>query len=269
LLLEEGFEAKVLALPGGLDPDSFVRRHGGAEYKKLLSAVPTYVDYITERAVTRHGLDSPEDKVAAANAVLPHLAKISNPLLRSELANRLAERLRLDGHLLQDELRRAASQGRQQIEMQATARSLIPAEKQLLRTFLDDDALANQYLPLLVEEGSCNGLATERIFKELLELKQRGESLELNVLADSLEPEDQRLLYESAFWTVDASAEQTALCYDALCRRRTEREIRKLQMEIQQAERAKDSSRLAELLRAKAEIAKQLTKTRPNSKIWM
>jgi DNA primase len=269
LLLEEGFEAKVLALPGGLDPDSFVQRHGGAEYKKLLSAAPTYVDYITERAVTRHGIGSPEDKVAAANAVLPHLAKISNPLLRSELANRLAERLRLDEHLLQHELRRAASQGRQQIEMQATARSLIPAEKQLLRTFLDDDALANQYLPLLVEGGSCNGLATERIFKELLELKRRAERLELNVLADSLEPEDQRLLYESAFWPVDASAEQTALSYHALCRRRTEREIRKLQTEIQEAERAKDSSRLAELLRAKAEMAKQLTKTRPNSKIWM
>src|SRR5205823_14661100 len=105
LLLEEGFEAKVLALPGGLAPDSFIRQHGGAEYKRLLSAAPTYLDYITERAITQHGVGSPESKVATANVVLPHLAKIPSPLLRAELANQLAERLRLDERLLQHELR--------------------------------------------------------------------------------------------------------------------------------------------------------------------
>ena len=50
LLLEEGFEAKVLALTGGLDPDSFIRKRGVADYKEHLSAAPTYLDYLTERA---------------------------------------------------------------------------------------------------------------------------------------------------------------------------------------------------------------------------
>ena len=45
---------------------------------------------------------------------------------------------------------------------------------------------------------------------ELLEWKRCGENLELNVFAESLGPEDQRLIYESAFWSVDSSAEQTA-----------------------------------------------------------
>ncbi|MGD0922587.1 MAG: DNA primase, partial [Terriglobia bacterium] len=56
LLLEEGFEAKVLALPGGLDPDLFIRRQGAAAYRDRLAGSPTYLDYLTERAVAQHDL---------------------------------------------------------------------------------------------------------------------------------------------------------------------------------------------------------------------
>ena len=37
LLLEAGFEAKVLALPGGLDPDEYVRKQGVKAYGELLA----------------------------------------------------------------------------------------------------------------------------------------------------------------------------------------------------------------------------------------
>src|SRR6516225_9010333 len=111
LLLEEGFQAQVLALPGGMDPDTFIRLQGADAYKKLLGAAPTYVDYITERAVGQHGIATAESKVAAANAVIPYVAKISNAIARQEWVNRLAERFRLHGPLLLQELRRSAGLG--------------------------------------------------------------------------------------------------------------------------------------------------------------
>ena len=61
-LLEEGFEVKVLALPSGLDPDAFIRKQGGAAYEKLLSAAPSYIDYLTERAASQHDLNRPEGR---------------------------------------------------------------------------------------------------------------------------------------------------------------------------------------------------------------
>src|SRR5271157_653399 len=156
LLLEEGFEAKVLALPGGLDPDSFVRKQGPAAYRQLLATAPTYIDYLTERAVARHNLNTPEGKVAAANAVMPYLGRVPNPMLRAELANRLAERLRLDERLLREELRRAAGEGRRQVEVkQDVAVTASPAEKQLLRVFLENNDLADEFLPALVEGRDC------------------------------------------------------------------------------------------------------------------
>jgi DNA primase len=262
LLLEEGLEAKVLTLPGGLDPDAFIRRRGEAEYKNALAQAPTFFDYVTARALAQRDVSTPEGKVAAANAVLPYLSRVPNPLLRAELANRLAEQLRLDERLLRDELKRAAGQGRSEIKAERLPDSTSPgaAEKQLLRAVLEDEALAVEYLPSLVETGVLEGLATERIFTELLAARLRGEKLDLGNWAESLGADDQRLVYQSAFWGVDLSAEQTALSTIALRRRKAELQARKLLTEIREAERQKDSLRLAQLLEAKAKLAKELAK---------
>src|SRR6266853_223335 len=50
ILLEQGVEVRVLALPGGKDPDSFIRAEGAAAYTKLLNEAPPYVDYLISRA---------------------------------------------------------------------------------------------------------------------------------------------------------------------------------------------------------------------------
>jgi DNA primase len=261
LLLEEGFEAKVLALPGGLDPDSFIRRQGAAAYRERLIAAPTYLDYLTERAVAQHDLSRPEGKIAAANAVMPYLVRVPSAMLRAELANRLAERLRLDERLLREELRRAAGEGRSEIQTEAgaLAAKATPAEKQLLRAFMESDELADEFLAKLVEEGNCEGLVTEAVFRQLLELRRHGEKVEPSRLAEWLTPEAERLVFECLFDSGEApEREQISACYRALRRRRVERERDRLQAAIQEAERAQDRGRLAELYAAKTKTDKEL-----------
>jgi len=265
MLLEEGFEAKVLALPAGLDPDSFIRKQGAEPYRQRLAAAPSYLDYLTERAASQHDVTKPEGKVAAANALLPYLAKIPSRLLRDELSQRVAERLRLDERLLRDELKRAASEGRKEMRAPEASQTIGagPAEKQLLRAFLASEELANEFLPKLVEEGDCVGLPTEGIFKQFLELRRRGEKLEISAIEDSFTPEEKRVLYDCAFATGEAVDEKAVLaCCRALRRRRVEREREKLQSEIQAAEREHDQPRLAELLQAKTKLVKELTQLR-------
>jgi DNA primase len=261
LLLEEGFEAKVLALPGGFDPDAFIRRQGAAAYRERLASAPTYLDYLTERAVAEHDLSRPEGKIAAANAVMPYLVRVPSAMLRAELANRLAERLRLDERLLREELRRAAGEGRSEIQTEAgaLAAKATPAEKQLLRAFMESDELADEFLAKLVEEGDCEGLATEAAFRQLLELRRRGEKVEPSRLAEWLTPEAERLVFECLFDSGETpDREQVAACHRALRRRRVERERDRLQAAIQEAERAQDGKKLAELLDAKAKLVKEI-----------
>src|SRR5712692_5877667 len=44
ILLEQGCDVRVLALPGGADPDKFIREQGAEAYRKLLEQAPAYVD---------------------------------------------------------------------------------------------------------------------------------------------------------------------------------------------------------------------------------
>src|SRR5208337_4448113 len=158
LLLEAGFEAKVLALPGGLDPDEFVRKQGAKAYGSLLASAPSYLDYLTDRAAKNHDIRSPEGKVAAVNAILPYLIKVPNPMLRAELAGRLAERLRVDERLLRDELRRAAGEKRGEIRVvEEAAPDANHAVKQLLRACLEREEVAEALLPEVVESGAAGG----------------------------------------------------------------------------------------------------------------
>jgi DNA primase len=262
LLLEEGFEAKVLALPGGLDPDSFIRRQGAAAYRERLAGAPNYLDYLTDRAIAARDIRSPEGKVAAANAVLPYLAKVPNPMLRAELANRLAERLHLDERMLRDELRRAAGEGRREIAVREEgAAEANHAVKQLLRACLENPALADELLAELVESGVSTGLWGEGIFARLLELRRRGEKLDVTGWEEALSAEERRLVYESLFWPGDPLDRDRAEGYLRALRLRKATDHRnRLLAEIEEAVRTQNSAKLSELQQAKSKLDTELRK---------
>jgi DNA primase len=261
LLLEEGFEAKVLALSGGLDPDSFIRKQGAGAYRELLAGARTYIDYLTDRALATHNINTPEGKVGAANAVLPHLARVPNPMLRAELANRLAERLRLDERLLREELRRVAGTPRSEIQLQpeSAAPKATTAEKELLRAFMEDHGLADELLPQIVEQGMLEGLVTEPIFERFRELRRQGEKAEPAALEEGLNAEACRALYESLFWAV-APPDRGRIDRHlrSLQARRARRQLDRLRGAIQEAIQANDLARLRELDQLKLNLQNEL-----------
>jgi len=261
LLLEEGFEAKVLALPGGLDPDSFIREHGSGRYRELLAAAPSYIDYLTDRAAATHDVSTPEGKVGAANAVLPYLAKVPNPMLRAELAGRLAERLRLDQRLLREELRRLAGTTRSEVHLQpdAAAPKVTTAEKELLRALVENQELADELLPQMVEQGLLEGLVTEPIFQRFLELRRRGESAEPAVLEEPFSAELRRVFYESLFWAVEPPDRGRIDRHLRFLRaRRARRQLDALRTAVQEAIQLKDWAKVRELEKAKSNLENEL-----------
>jgi DNA primase len=257
LLLDEGFECRVLALPDGLDPDSFIRKRGAAAYGERLKAAPSYLEYLADRAAAAHDLRAPEGKIAAANAVLPYIIRLPNPLLRSEWADRLAGRLHLDDRLLREEVRRAAAGGKREMTASATAASLAasPAEKELLRGSLENAELADEFLPALSDEGALQNLAASRIFQAILETRGRGEEIEMASLEEKLSDAEKRLVYECQFESEHPLSRESAfLQAQALRQRKWQRDIAALKTELDQASRNGDESRVGEILRRKKQI---------------
>jgi DNA primase len=259
-------------LPGGLDPDSFVRKQGVGAYRELLAGAPSYIDYLTDRALATHNIKTPEGKVGAANAVLPYLARIPNPMLRAELANRLAERLRLDERLLREELRRAAGAARSEMRIQpeSAAPKATAAEKELLRAFMEDQGLADELLPQIVEQGMLEGLVTEPIFRRFLELRRQAENAEPAALEEPLNAEARRALYESLFWPVEPPDKgRIDRHLRALRAGRARRQLDKLRGAMQEAIQSNDRAKVQELDQAKSNLENELRGLEEGRKISM
>ncbi len=263
LLLEEGFEIRVLPLSDKLDPDAYIRRHGVAAYQERLSGAPTYLDYLADRAAANHDLNTPEGKIRAANAVLPYVVKARNPLLRDEMASRLAERLRLDERLLRDELKRAVRSG--DAKMQPPSETSIfltsPAEQTLLRAFVESPELTAEFLELVVEEGDCKGLPTEALFSRFLAEYKRSGSIDLAQISESLGPEESGFLFRICSSREGAPDRERVLSSVlGLKRWRMERERASLQTAIKRAEREGNRDALSQLIEAKNQVLNELAK---------
>ena len=82
LLLEKEFDVRVLSLPGGADPDKFLKEQGAEAYRKLLAQAPTYLDYLISRA-RKMDRTTAEGKLASLNFLMPFVQRLPNRLLRS------------------------------------------------------------------------------------------------------------------------------------------------------------------------------------------
>jgi len=263
-LLEAGFEVKVLTLQGGLDPDSFIRKHGDAKYRGALAAAPGYIDYVTDRAVVQHGLSTPQGKLEVTNAVLPYLARVPNPIMRRELTDRLAARALVDDRLLREELKRAAVERRPAVS-RAREYAATQTERKLLRLFLENEEVLDDFLPGLVSEGLLEGLVTKDVFRKMLEIRKAGERVEVHRLGEVLSSENQQLVHECLLTPEEVPTPEDASRYcAALRRRKIERELGALNPAIAAAGRDQDWPRLATLNENKVLLMKELARIREN-----
>jgi DNA primase len=110
LLAEEDFEVRVVTLPGGLDPDRFIKERGMEEYAAAMRGAVRYADYLIERARVLFPARTAEAKVKSLNFLLPHIRRIPNPIARDDFANNAAQKLGIESSLMRQELKQAAQQ---------------------------------------------------------------------------------------------------------------------------------------------------------------
>ncbi|MGH9915668.1 MAG: DNA primase, partial [Pyrinomonadaceae bacterium] len=108
VLSQEEFEAKVLVLPGGTDPDEFVRANGMEAYRDLRQKAASSLQFIFNRAVEGKNLHRPEEKTAAVMEVVSFLRSIKSRLLRRESFDICMNDLKVDDPSVRRDLWQAA-----------------------------------------------------------------------------------------------------------------------------------------------------------------
>jgi DNA primase len=244
LLLEKEFDVRVLALPGGADPDKFLKEQGADAYKKLLTQAPPYLDYLIGRArlmdrTTANG------RVAALNFLMPYIQRLPNGLLRSEWATRIASELHVDEPVLREALRRAATERRSEVKPKAEllGPSIKGAERRLIHMLAEADGFREKLAQEIVSSGLHRGLETEKIFDLLI--AKAGERSDPATFAEALDERDRRMLFEIFFESFSEHTwDEAESCLSVLRNRRVEQELAELQQRLESKPAAEELRRI-------------------------
>lgn len=104
-LLARGMPVKVAVLPGGHDPDSYLREFGAEKMRDLIARSESVVGFCcrTLRAGEAHP-DAPDAVARIVRRTLETIAASSSPVLRAAMANETARLLGLPGAAVEAEL---------------------------------------------------------------------------------------------------------------------------------------------------------------------
>ena len=241
LLLSRGFDVRVVELPEGLDPDDTIRQHGADVYKQLVQDAPEYLEFIIRREAGRPGLDRIENKVAAANAVLPHLAKLEGAIERGAWTARLADALRIDHDLVLQELRAAVKTARPAIR-QRVASSRLPreAEARLISLLLKSEADRERWVEGEWDLAELEGTDVVPIVRVIVDLARRGARVDHPGVLEALDDESDRdLLTRIAFREEPEEGPSMDDCLAAFRKQTLKREGKELRRQIGDLQRSK------------------------------
>jgi DNA primase len=210
-LVEEGLKVRVVELPAGHDPDSYLKAEGAEAYRARLGEAPLYMEWLIRKAARENELSTPPGKAAYLNMLLPALARLESAVERAAWLPVIAERGGLDERATSQELRRAMAGRTTAGAVAASAPparvELVPAEKLLLARILRgaegvDEALAE------LAESDLESLHGREALWAAKKVYLRGEPVDAARLEAEVESEETRRMLREIAVTDSPGADQ-------------------------------------------------------------
>jgi DNA primase len=92
-------DMRVVTLPPGKDPDEVILARPD-DWRELVAAAQPIVEYVMRALAAGRSLDDPKTKAEIADAVLPIIGDVNDPVERSDYVQRLARFLKVDPRAL-------------------------------------------------------------------------------------------------------------------------------------------------------------------------
>lgn len=147
ILLEHGMNVKIVVLPDGQDPDSFIQEQGAESFLEKIRNAKPYMESYIDALVRESPGQTPADKVKMANQILPLLAKIKNTVERSAWLEKFTSKTNIDDRTFLKELNKALTQNQPRLaETKSELEPLLNLEKHLVHLILSDKETAQTIL---------------------------------------------------------------------------------------------------------------------------
>ncbi len=261
--MEEEIHPKMIQLPHGHDPDSFVRQAGPEALERAVDGAIPLVEFFLEHTMKQGDSESVEGKVQIARTIRPVLEKIRDPLERRLYAKSLSEKL---GVLEEDLLVEPGKEkrARQRVGLgddQRRLKTTFPAsEEALVEVMLNHCDL----IPRIFESGAVDAFESEDLRQIAQVLKRayerKGEVL-MGEIIGAVSKEDLRS--RVSFWAFSGKFKEEDLertvqdCIRTVKLSRLKRDRRLITQRIKELEKTDETRRLEELLRQKQHLIEQ------------
>ncbi|MFH1347211.1 MAG: DNA primase [Candidatus Margulisiibacteriota bacterium] len=266
LLKNQGLKVKVAKLTGGKDPDEIINKQGKEAFQKCLDAALPYLEFKIKRVLARHNLAEIESRSKALKEVAKVLSQEQEDYIRKEYAKLIAPKLKTDVGTILEEIKRGQHYGggqktqRLNRTTEKPASKIVEAEKHLI-AIAAQNIKALDFIKERLNIADFRQPETSTIAALLFGTEFKEESDPAHFLLDNLPDENakkylSRILVEGNLINEDKFEEILGDCINVLKNERIRHKIEELKLEINEAEKAGETKKAAELLSAiKSEIS--------------
>ncbi len=260
LLAHAGLQVRALVLPGGQDPDDFVRAEGAEAFRVAVAGAPDFFRFYVRMNGPR--MATIEGRTEVCREIFGLLAELDDPIRQEQYVDQLASEIGLQRWTLWSEFQKFLQQRLHEADRVRMAPAApVPASRPAVSR---DDVM---FVAALLAEPALKARALAEVepltlpdgpLQDVLAALRSG----ADQVVRRLTREDACALYAAAAAIEPDPAVDCAVLVEkrlvSLKRRSLELEGRRVQEELQQAQQRKDNARVSELLTRKVEIDRQI-----------
>lgn len=255
IFLEEEIDVRIVSLPKGFDPDTYIRSQGADKFRELAQDALTLFEYKLGVLKSRYDSRSIESKVKIAAEMLATIRKVKNAVLKSEYVKRLAEDLDIKEESLFQELKKIKGYPLHQDETVRPVnriQDISPTEKLLLRFMLQEAGIMEN-LKGHIEPADFQDEVAAKIVSLILSLVSEGKPAGPSHIINYFQDDDvcgligELTMYQEHPTEGEKKNEIINDCIRRLKSKRLRIKKERLSEEIKMAEASKDDERLVRL----------------------
>lgn len=260
--LEQDLDPKVLILPAGEDPDSYLRSSGAKQFQEKLKEIRNLFTFFVDKVVAKNKRDI-AGKSAIISELKPYIFKMASPLKRNLSVRMIAEKLDIPENWVLEELGlKPVSPARRMAKTESKSKTSSP-EETLIELFLKFESVR----PVILEKVRLDDFEDEELKKIIpfLSSEKKFQNLSWNEILGKLEQKEMKsrlteLLLKETIANETTASQMATDCIDKIKKRDFKQRLKLLSEQIEEAEKQNQPDRLSILLREKQNLIGILSK---------
>ena len=212
ILLKKDFEVKILELPEGEDPDSYINKYTKEDFDRLVNNSKDFLHFQTEQYEKKGDLADPLKQSSAIKELVRTASFVDDELKRSLLLKSIAKKFNLRESLLENELNKIIEASNHLTNVRSTVEAKTKREKvepaaeetikskkfelDIIRLLLSDDSKIIGYIFDHIHPDSIKNKKLKDVARKFFEEFKKGNYKSANIL-DLVEDEELQIYLRS------------------------------------------------------------------------